>query len=221
MEKRSVLVTGSTDGIGLATAIALAREGAQVILHGRTREKADRARRVVLAAVPKAALESVSGDFSSLDEVRAMAVDVLGRFERLHVLINNAGIVTKRREESRDGFELTFAVNHLAPFLLTNILLDLITRSAPARIVNVSSSVHSGSRLDFDDLQMTRRFDGFGAYGRSKLANVLFTFALARRLKGTGVTANALHPGVIATKLLHVNFGGGARLPPRTSRSRV
>jgi len=221
MEKRSVLVTGSTDGIGLATAIALAREGAQVILHGRTREKADRARRVVLAAVPKAALESVSGDFSSLDEVRAMAVDVLGRFERLHVLINNAGIVTKRREESRDGFELTFAVNHLAPFLLTNILLDLITRSAPARIVNVSSSVHSGSRLDFDDLQMTRRFDGFDAYGRSKLANVLFTFALARRLKGTGVTANALHPGVIATKLLHVNFGGGARLPPRTSRSRV
>jgi NAD(P)-dependent dehydrogenase (short-subunit alcohol dehydrogenase family) len=124
--------------------------------------------------------------------------------------VNNAGIVTKKRQESRDGLELTFAVNHLAPFLLTSLLLERLAASAPARIVNVSSSVHSGARLDFDDLQMKRRFQGFEAYCRSKLANMLFTTALARRLAGTGVTVNGLHPGVISTKLLHANFSGGS-----------
>jgi NAD(P)-dependent dehydrogenase (short-subunit alcohol dehydrogenase family) len=204
-----MLVTGSTDGIGLATARALAAAGVRVIVHGRNADKAAAAARVVRAGASAARVEQVSGDLATLAEVRALAADVLARFERLDALVNNAGIVRKRREVSADGFELTLAVNHLASFLLTNLLLERLRASAPARIVNVASMVHSSARLDLGDLQMSHGFDGFEAYSRSKLANVLFTFALARRLGGTGVSANALHPGVVSTKLLHANFSGG------------
>lgn len=152
----------------------------------------------------------MAADFAALAEVRALAERLLRDCPRLDVLINNAGIAVRRRGLSADGYESTFAVNHLAPFLLTNLLLDRLRASAPARIVNVSSGVHSGGRIDFGDLQMERSFDGWDAYCNSKLANALFTCELARRLDAAEVTANFLHPGVIDTKLLHVNFGGGS-----------
>jgi NAD(P)-dependent dehydrogenase (short-subunit alcohol dehydrogenase family) len=139
-----------------------------------------------------------------------MAATLRARFQRLEVLINNAGVFLQRRRESREGLELTLAVNHLAHFLLTLELLDLLKTGAPSRIVVVSSMTHSSGGLDLDDLQMHRGYDGYRAYSRSKLANLLFAYALARRLEGTGVTVNALHPGVIATKLLHASFSGGS-----------
>ncbi len=155
-------------------------------------------------------VETVVGDFSSLDSVRRLAREILDRFERLDVLINNAGVATRNRELSVDGFELIFAVNHLAPFLLTNLLLPLIRRSAPSRIINVSSMTHAYANLDLQDLQGEQNFEAYAAYCRSKLANILFTKELARRLDGSGVTVNALHPGVVDTKLLRVSFSGGS-----------
>ena len=207
---KTILVTGSSDGIGRATARELAERGCAVIVHGRNERRAQEAAREIAGASGSRSVTAVAGDFASLEEVRAMAAQILRTSPRLDVLINNAGIAVRRRRTTRDGFESTFAVNHLAPFLLTNLLLDRLRESAPARIVNVSSGVHTGGRIDFDDLQMERGFDGWQAYSNSKFANALFTCELARRLDLAEVTANFLHPGVIDTKLLHVNFGGGA-----------
>ena len=210
MAGKTVLVTGSTDGIGRATARELAERGCAVIVHGRDDQRASKAARELAAATGSPQVTWVAGDYGSLAEVRAMADRVLHTCPRLDVLINNAGIAVRDRRLSADGYESTFAVNHLAPFLLTNLLLDRLRESVPARIVNVSSGVHARGRIDLDDLQMERRFDGWAAYGNSKLANALFTCELARRLDAAEVTANFLHPGVIDTKLLHVNFGGGS-----------
>jgi retinol dehydrogenase-14 len=212
MEKTCILVTGSTDGIGKATALELALRGATVVVHGRTKERAERAREQIARVASGGRIDCVHGDFSSLVQVRRMAEEIGKRFPRLNVLVNNAGIISNTRMLSADGHELTFAVNHLAPFLLTNLLLELVLKSAPARIVNVSSMVHSGASIDFDDLRMDRGYSGQRAYSRSKLANILFTYALARRLLGTGVSVNALHPGVVDTKLLRTNYSGG--IPP-------
>ena len=207
---KTILVTGSTDGIGRATAVALAEQGCAVIVHGRNEARAGAAAREIAAATGNRQVTPVAADFAALAEVRALAEQILRTCPRLDVLINNAGIAVQRRSSSADGYESTFAVNHLAPFLLTNLLLDRLRASAPARIVNVSSGAHSSGHIDFDDLQMARGFDGWAAYCNSKLANALFTCELARRLDATEVTANFLHPGVIDTKLLHVNFGGGS-----------
>ena len=207
---RTILVTGSTDGIGRATARELAGRGCAVIVHGRNARRADEAAREVAAATGNRNVAAVAGDFGSLAEVRATAEQVLRISPRLDVLINNAGIAVRRRRTTADGYESTLAVNHLAPFLLTNLLLDRLRDSTPARIVNVSSGVHTSGRIDFNDLQLARGFDGWQAYCNSKLANALFTCELARRLDPSEVTANFLHPGVIDTKLLHVNFGGGS-----------
>ena len=212
MKSSCILVTGSTDGIGKATAIELASRGITVIVHGRTKDRAEQAREQVARASFVGRVECVHGDFSSLAQVRRMAKEIVRRFSRLDVLINNAGIVSNTRRVSEDGYELTLAVNHLAPFLLTTLLLDLIVKSSPARIVTVSSMVHSGAEIDYDNIQMVLGYSGMRTYSKSKLANVLFTYALARRLLGTGVTANTLHPGVIDTKLLRTNYSGG--LPP-------
>jgi NAD(P)-dependent dehydrogenase (short-subunit alcohol dehydrogenase family) len=215
----TVLVTGATDGIGRATALALAARGATVLVHGR-----DPARAAAVAreanAVPGAPgdAESVVGDLASLAAVRALAAAVRARGAPLDVLVNNAGVAFRDAERrlSADGFELTFAVNHLAHFLLTRELLDLLAEAAArrggARVVTVSSELHARGRIDFDDLQGERRYGGTAAYAHSKLANVLFARALARRTAARGVTSNALHPGVIKTKLLREGFGsqGGA-----------
>lgn len=205
-----VLVTGSSDGIGKESACELAAAGHRVVVHGRAPERAEAARRQVIERSGNKSVAAAVGDFRSLQAVADMAHDVSARFPDLSLLINNAGVKVNERRETDDGFEMTFQVNYLAPVLLTRLLLPLLRRNAPARVVNVSSMVHSSGRLDFDDLQMTRRFDGFRAYSASKLANLLFNRELARRVPAEEVTANALHPGVIATKLLHASFSGGA-----------
>lgn len=207
---KTILVTGSTDGIGRATARELAERGCAVVVHGRNERRATVAARELADATGNRRVTAVAGDFASLAGVRALAAQVRDACPRLDVLINNAGLAVRRRRTSKDGYESTFAVNHLAPFLLTNLLLDRLRASAPARIVNVSSGVHTSGRIDFDDLQMERGFDGWQAYCNSKFANALFTCELAHRLDAAEVTANFLHPGVIDTKLLHVNFGGGS-----------
>lgn len=165
--------------------------------------------RDLITTTANPSLQAVSADFASLAQVRGLAKEI-SSLPRLDVLINNAGIATNHRTLTEDGFESTFGINYLAPFLLTNLLLDLLQDRAPARIVNVSSSVHKRGRMDLDNLQMKRCFNGWKAYCNSKLANALFTCELARRLDSGRVTANFLHPGAVATKLLHVFRDGGS-----------
>ena len=207
MENVTVLVTGSTAGIGRQTALDLARAGARVLLHARDAARGE----PVLAALAQASgsqnLELVLGDLSSLAGVAALAEGVRERTRRLDALINNAAVFRKQRSLTEDGFETTFAVNHLAPFRLTGLLLELLAAAPRARIINVASMAHSGGRLDFDNLQGERFYDGFSAYALSKLANVMFTLELADRLKATPITVNCLHPGVVTTRLLTEGFG--------------
>lgn len=207
MKNNIVLITGSTDGIGKATALQLAALGATVVVHGRNAERSQRTCDEIRQATGNPNIDYVVADLASQRQIRQMAADILARYDRLSVLINNAGVIVPTRQLSEDGLEMTFAVNYLAPFLLTHLLLELVKRSAPARIINVSSTVHYDGRINFNDLQNERRYNGVTAYKDSKLGNVLFTFELADRLKDTGVTANCLHPGVVATKLLDAGWG--------------
>jgi NAD(P)-dependent dehydrogenase (short-subunit alcohol dehydrogenase family) len=200
MQGKIVLVTGANQGIGKATAIGLAKQGARVVLVSRNADKGRAALADVRAASPTGDAQLIVADLSSQAEVRRAAAELRTHHSRLDVLVNNAGVFVPERHETPDGMEETFAVNHLAPFLLTTELLDLLKASAPSRIVTVSSEMHRGAKMLWDDLQFaSHRYGGMKAYGQSKLANVLFTYELARRLEGTGVTANALHPGVIAS----------------------
>lgn len=197
VEGKVCVVTGANVGIGLETARGLARLGATVVMTSRDRARGEAALADVRASIAGAKVELLDLDLGSLAKVRAAAAELLLRHARIDVLVNNAGLVLSERKETVDGFEQTFAVNHLGPFLFTNLLLERLKASAPARIVNVASQAHRGSKgLDFDDLQAKRRFSSLRAYGDSKLANILFTIELARRLGGS-VTANAVHPGVV------------------------
>jgi len=203
----TVLVTGSTDGIGRATARELCARGWHVLVHGRTADKARAGTREVASGTGSAT--PVWGDFSSMRAVVDLADQVRSQVETLAALVNNAGIYPKKRELTADGFELTMAVNHFAPYLLTHHLLPQLIGAPSARIVNVSSMTHSSRALNVSDLGLQRKWDPYAAYATSKLANILFTRQLAVNLAKTTVTANALHPGVIATKLLRSGFGGG------------
>jgi retinol dehydrogenase 14 len=207
MAGKTVLVTGGTGGIGRATAAGLAALGARVGVAGRDRARAEAAAEDI-RAFGGAGVDVFVADMSSQAEVRRLAAEVLDAFPRLDVLVNNVGGSWAHRHTTVDGLEHTFALNHLAPFLLTNLLVERLKASAPARVVTVSSGVHSTGRIDFDDLQGERAYSVQRAYSQSKLANVLFTYELARRLDGTGVTATVLHPGVVRT-----GFGAEDRGP--------
>jgi retinol dehydrogenase-14 len=196
-----VLITGATSGIGLEASVSLARMGGRVVMVGRDPSKTAAKVDEVRTRSGSSTVESLLCDVSSQTQVRALAAAFLAKYHRIDVLINNAGSVFARRTVTEDNLEATFAVNYLSAFLLTNLLLDLLKRSAPARIVNVASSGHYGGTLDFDDLGFERGYQIMRAYSRSKLAEVLFTRDLARRLVGTGVTANSVHPGTVATKI--------------------
>lgn len=206
MKGKFCIVTGANSGIGFESAKALAKMGARVGLLCRTQAKCEDAKAAILQAVADAELDTFAADLSSQAEIRRVAQEIKQTYPKLDVLLNNAGIVENERKLSVDGIEMTFAVNHLAYFLLTNLLLEHLKAAAPSRIVNVSSAAHFGARMDFDDLQGEKSYSGWRAYSQSKLANILFTIELARRLEGTGVTVNALHPGVIGTKLFR-NLG--------------
>ncbi len=199
MAGRTVLVTGGTGGIGKATAAALAAMGARVGITGRDLGRAAVVAAQIAEQTGNAAVDPFAADLSVQAEVRRLAAEVLAAYPRLHVLVNNVGGSWAHRHVTPDGLERTFAVNHLAPFLLTNLLLNRLRASAPARVVTVSSGAQSMGRIDFDDLQSERRYSGQHAYSASKLANVMFTYELARRLEGSGVTATVLHPGVVRT----------------------
>lgn len=199
MATRTVLITGGTGGIGRATAEGLARLGARVAITGRHLGRAQAAAAQIAAATGNPAVDAYAADLSSQTEVRRLAGEVLAAYPRLDVLVNNVGGYWAHRHITADGLERTLALNHLAPFLLTNLLLDRLVASAPARVITVSSGAQAMGRIDFDDLQGERRYSGQRAYNQSKLANVMFTYELARRLAGTGVTATALHPGVVRT----------------------
>ncbi len=208
MAEQTILVTGSTDGIGRQTALDLANRGKAIWLHGRNEERCRSALAEIRRRSGNETLRCFVADLADLSQVQRLAEEVKTAGIRLDVLINNAGVFRHKRELTPDGFEMTFAVNHLAHFVLTLGLIDLLRASAPSRIVTVSSMVHA-DHIDFDNLHGEKEYSGFGAYSRSKLCNILFTYALAERLKNTGVTANCLHPGVINTKLLRASWSGG------------
>jgi retinol dehydrogenase 14 len=213
MAGRTVLVTGGTGGIGKATALGLAALGARVAITGRDQRRTDDvAREIAAAGGPP--VDAFVGDMSSQAEVRRLADQVLDRLDVIDVLVNNVGGYWNTRHVTADGLERTFAVNHLGPFLLTGLLLDRLAQGTSARVVTVASHAHTSGRIAFDDLQGERSYSGARAYNQSKLANVLFTYELARRLRGTGVTANALHPGVVSTSF-------GAEDPGRAQRLAV
>jgi retinol dehydrogenase 14 len=198
MAGKTVLITGATSGIGRATALGLARMGAHLAITGRDRGRTEDAAREIRAA-GGGEVDVLVADLSSQSEVRRLAEEVLHSLSRIDVLINNVGGYWDTRHVTVDGLERTFALNHLAPFLLTNLLLDKLKQSAPARVVTVSSNAHAAGRIDFGDLQGERSYSGARAYSQSKLANILFSYELARRLLATSVTANALHPGLVNT----------------------
>ena len=201
MGEKVCLITGATSGIGKATAMGLANMGASVVMVGRDRGRGEAAMADIKENSGNASVDLMLADVSSQKEIRRLADEFGEAHPRLDVLINNAGVFRSERITTADGIEATFAVNHLAYFLLTNLLLDVLRAGAPSRIVNVASGDHSNGTIDFDDLQGEKGYTGAKAYSQSKLATVLFTYELARRLQGSGVTANCLHPGVVGTNL--------------------
>jgi NAD(P)-dependent dehydrogenase (short-subunit alcohol dehydrogenase family) len=219
MTAKTILITGATSGIGEVAACRLASEGARIVLVARDRERAGETLRKLEASAPGRGHTVHYAELSRLAEMKRVAQEILAREQQIDVLINNAGALFGQRELTEDGLERTFATNHLAYFVVTNLLLERLQASPGARIVCTASAAHEGARLDFGDLQLAHGYRGFRAYGRSKLMNILFTRELARRLVGTGVTANCLHPGFVATRFGDASggwlFGMGLRLGKR------
>jgi len=213
MNGKRVLITGATNGIGKVSALALAKKGAEVIIVGRNPQKTERVLNELKIESGSQKLDMMIADLSSIEEIRKLAAEFLSKYDSLDVLLNNAGAMFNEYQKSADGLEMTFALNHINYFLLTNLLLDTLKKTSQekgeARIVNVSSGAHVQARngLTLDNLYDESSFSSFGSYGESKLANILFTYELARRLDGTGVTANALHPGFVATGFGHNTNG--------------
>jgi len=207
MRGKTCVITGATSGIGYETAKALAAMGASLVLVGRNEQKSIRTVDRLTELTGNDNIEYLLADLSVQQDIRWLAGDIRERYQQVDVLINNAGAIFFSRKETADGLEMTFALNHLGYFLLTNLLLDVLKHSAPARIVNVASAAHQGASLDFEDLQRTGHYSAMNVYGQSKLANLLFTYELARRLQGTQVTVNAMHPGFVGS-----NFGKSSGL---------
>lgn len=220
MDGKTCLVTGGTNGIGKQTALELAKLGATVVIVGRNRQKTAEVVTEIKAAAGHDQVEGLIADLSLMEQVRHLTEEFKAKYRELHVLINNAGAIFFEKQMTAEGHEMTFALNHLSYFVLTNLLLEMLKASAPARVINVSSGAHRMGRLDFNDLEFNRGYAGFRAYGRSKLMNIIFTYDLAERLHGTGVTVNALHPGFVRTgfgkntqsNLIKWVFGGIQRL---------
>ena len=217
---KTVLITGATDGIGRKTAQGLAEKGWNVLIHGRSEKRCLDVMREIRSVSGNSGIEYLCADLSDFENIHKMAEDVKNKFKTLSVLINNAGIFEPRQKFTSNGIELTFAVNHLAGFLLTGLLLDVLRQNTPARIVNVSSMAHA-SQMDFDNLRAHKRYSGHKAYAQSKLANIMFTFYLAEKLADRGITVNCLHPGVIGTKLLHAGWGMGGNSVEQGAKTSV
>ena len=210
-QEKIMIVTGATGGIGLTTACELAATGVRVVLVGRSEARLADAVALITQQTPNAQLDTIQADLSSQAEVCVVADTIKQRYDHIDVLINNAGAYYTTHQLSVDGIEMTWALNHMAPFLLTTQLLDLLRASAPARIITVASAAHQGAIIDFDDLEGKKRFSGWKAYGQSKLANIMFTYELANRLLESDVTANCLHPGFVATGFAQNNAGWFAK----------
>jgi NAD(P)-dependent dehydrogenase (short-subunit alcohol dehydrogenase family) len=206
LDGKTCLITGANSGIGKETALALAQMKANLVMVCRNKDKGESARREVSKKTGNDSVDLLLCDLASLAEVRTLAAEVRNRYGKLHILVNNAGLFSFSGK-TEDGFESTFAVNYLAPFLLTNLLLELLESGAPSRIVNVSSVAHFSGHVDLESIEKGRGPSGWGAYSNSKLALVMFTYELARRLRGTGVTANCLHPGAVATSIWRIPSG--------------
>lgn len=200
-DKPVILITGANSGMGKETAMALAKQNNHVVMMCRNKEKGELALEEIKKESGNPDVDLLICDLADLASVRQFASAFMEKYDRLDVLINNAGVINMKRFETKDGFEQQFGVNHLAPFLLTQLLLPLLEKSAPSRIVVVSSAAYKFGHIQFDDLQSTQKYRTFKVYGQSKLANILMTYELARRLKGTGVTVNAVHPGAVSTNL--------------------
>jgi NAD(P)-dependent dehydrogenase (short-subunit alcohol dehydrogenase family) len=201
MKDKVVLVTGANSGIGKAASLGLAKMGATIVMVARNKERGEAARSEIIRESQNGSVDLILADLSSLESVRQLATEFQRKYSKLHVLINNAGLFNQRRHVTLDGYEDTFATNYLAPFLLTNLQLDLLKASAPSRIINVSSVGHYNGHINFDDLNLEKDYGGWKAYGQSKLALVLFTHELAKKLQGTEVTVNSVHPGTVATNI--------------------
>jgi NAD(P)-dependent dehydrogenase (short-subunit alcohol dehydrogenase family) len=209
LNKKLIMITGANAGIGKVAALKLARQGATIVMVCRSLERGQAAQTEIKAASGSERVDLLIADLSIQADIHKLAAEFKQKYERLDVLVNNAGAIFDKRQETADGLERTFALNHMGYFLLTDLLLDVLKASAPARIVNVSSDAHRRGSINFDDLQRKKRYFSFVVYAQSKLANVLFTYELARRLEGSGVTANALHPGFVNS-----NFGSTMSLIP-------
>ena len=207
MKDKVVMITGANSGIGKAASLALAKMDATVVMVARSKERGEAAKAEIIKESQNNSVDLLLADLSSIESVQQLATEFQKKYSKLHVLVNNAGLFNRKRHVTTDGYENTFATNYLAPFLLTNLQLALLKDSAPSRIINVSSVGHYNGHINFDDLNLEKEYSGWKAYGQSKLALVLFTHELAKKLQGSGVTVNAVHPGTVATNIWSRPFG--------------